>query len=60
MVSYKWLYNLIILFLYVICVETLHSFKDESLDYVEDWRIKERELLHRLDPPIKHHLVRLV
>jgi hypothetical protein len=58
MESYKWLYNLIIWFLYVICVETLHNFKAESLDSVVDWswRIKERELLNRLDPSIKHHL----
>jgi len=57
MECYKWLYNLIILNLYLLCLEELN--KDltiEANDVVSDLRAKESELYSMLDPSIRHYI----
>lgn len=53
METYKWLYNFVLLSLYLLCLESL---KLEDLENFSEFKCKERELYERLDPSIRHHL----
>jgi len=55
MESYKWLYNLLFLSLYLFCIETLalKELVTESEDLVHDIRELEGEIYGRLDPSIR-------
>lgn len=54
----KWLYNIIILTLYLVCLKSLKSteYTLENEDIVLDLKTKERELYKRLDPSIRHYI----
>lgn len=55
MESYKWLYNLILLNLYIISIETIKTnMNTRKVDELTDLKVKERELYSLLDPSIRH------
>ena len=62
MESYKWLYNIVLLNLYIFCLETQQNKEFVRLENVEnvdkftDLKSLGRELFGRLDPSIRHHL----
>ena len=56
MESYKWLYNIIILSLYLLTLESKIICTEESTQY--KLKILEGNLFSRLDSSIKHHLVK--
>jgi hypothetical protein len=63
MESYKWLYNILILTLYFLCISSLYKGiegGDPELladsDLLTDLKIQERVLFSRLDPSIRHHM----
>lgn len=58
METYKWLYNLLILNLYKICLETLSSteLSINNAEKIEELKLKENELYCRLDPSIRQYL----
>lgn len=58
METYKWIYNLLILMLYLICLETLNStdLTLEASDKIDDLRQKEDGLYTRLDPSIRQYI----
>ena len=59
MESYKWIYNLIVVSLYIVCLESLQSNLANTLDsedVIVDLRVKEQELYSRLDPSIRQHI----
>jgi hypothetical protein len=60
MESYKWIYNLIILSLYQLCLESLHStdLATGHADLILDLRSLERDLYERLDPSIRHRIMK--
>lgn len=60
METYKWLYNLITLNLYVFCVESIKIGEciEVCIDALEDLKEKEKELYGRLDPSIRHFLTK--
>lgn len=55
--SYKWIYNFLIMTLYLFCIET-QMFEElkENKDLALNLKNQERELYGRLDPSIRHHL----
>ena len=57
MESYKWVYNIVILNLYLLCLETISGLdlNPESEELVDIKNIAE-ELLSKLDPSIRHHI----
>jgi hypothetical protein len=56
MESYKWLYNFILITLYNLCIETIHTKVSDETDLISDFLVLEQELYGRLDPTIRHHL----
>jgi hypothetical protein len=58
MESYKWLYNLIILNLYLFCVVSLQRPELIEEDVLIDFKTREKELFERLDPSIRWYLVK--
>lgn len=55
--SYKWLYNVIIVNLYLLCLEELNKdLTNEKIDVLSDLKVKESELYLMLDPSIRHHI----
>ena len=58
METYKWLYNLIILILYQICIETLSSIdlSVANTEKIEELKLTENEMYSRLDPSIRQYL----
>lgn len=58
MESYKWLFNLIVLNLYLLCIETLAKTEITiaNCDKISDLKSKELDLFSRLDPSIRHRL----
>jgi hypothetical protein len=59
METYKWLYNFIILSLYLFTIESLQLDEElGDLELIGDLKTKERELFERLDPSIRHYLVK--
>ena len=60
MESYKWVYNIVILNLYLLCIETISKsdmiveLTDQNL--IVDLKVKEGELYAMLDPSIRHHI----
>jgi hypothetical protein len=60
MESYKWIYNLLILNLYLFCLETLVrvNVNEMNLELVTDLNERVNELYGRLDPSIRHHIVK--
>jgi len=55
--SYKWVYNIVILNLYLLCLETISGLdlNSETEELVDIQNVAE-ELLSKLDPSIRHHL----
>lgn len=58
MESYKWLYNLIILNLYLFCVVSTQRPELILDEVLMDFKTKERELFERLDPSIRWYIVK--
>ena len=59
MESYKWIYNLILLTLYLRCIETLHTVDPLELtvkEIVTDLKSKELEIYSRLDNSIRSYI----
>ena len=60
MESYKWIYNIILLNLYLVCLESLQKTEvnPSNVDIVTDLISKERALYGSLDPSIRHYIVK--
>lgn len=61
MECYKWIYNIVILSLYHLCLDTLqstHGKLDENHDLKLELLRMEKDLYARLDPSIRHRLVK--
>gem|GEM_PF-1417762 len=58
MESYKWIYNIIVLNLYLLTIETLHKLDPLAIEteLVTDFKTKSLELYGKLDPSIRRHL----
>ena len=61
METFKWLYNLMILNLYFLCLTTLKSInlltiEYEDFDVITDLKLQEKMLLSKLDPAIRYYL----
>lgn len=57
MESYKWLYNFILLTLYLLCLESQNTI-GISEELQTELTELEKEIYDRLDPSIRHHLVK--
>ena len=63
MLTYKWIYNLVLLNLYMVCWKTLHTLEPKleevgEVDSILDFIATERALHKRLDPAIKQLLLK--
>lgn len=57
MESYKWIYNVILLNLYLQCLEILNKdLTKEDIEVVGDLKAKESEIYSMLDPSIRYHI----
>jgi hypothetical protein len=57
MESYKWLLNLMLVNLYLLCIEELNKdLTNENPDVVSDLKVKESEIYNMLDPSIRHKI----
>ena len=55
MESYKWIYNIVVLNLYLVTLETLNIHESTSLDYL-DLQVLSDDLYSKLDPSIRYHI----
>jgi hypothetical protein len=60
METFKWLFNLIILNLYLLCLYSIQTIGEnispEEIDLLYDLKLQEKLLLSKIDPSIRHHL----
>lgn len=58
MESYKWLYNILLIIMYLFCLESLHctDISVENLDLIADLERLEKEIYGRLDPSVRQHI----
>jgi hypothetical protein len=56
MESYKWLYNLVLLNLYLFCLDCIKTPEKVYLDTLTEFQILAKELFERLDTSIRFHL----
>lgn len=60
MESYKWIYNIVLLNLYLLTLEVIHAYDTSDTtnieDLVLDLKSKSVELYGKLDPSIRHHI----
>lgn len=64
MESYKWINNLVLINLYLLCLSTRSQNQDvleglEGLEDLEDLKVLEQDIYTMLDPSIRHHIQKL-
>ena len=64
MESYKWINNLVLINLYLLCLSTRSQNQDvlesiEGVEGIEDLKVLEQDIYTMLDPSIRHHIQKL-